>query len=57
MPDNKGVLRVSVKHGKRLKDDADVMLMQMTAQGPAKPEESDMESYQHESKYDRHRGA
>lgn len=53
MPDNKGVLRVSVKHGKRLTDDADVMLMQMTAQGPAKPEESDMESYQHESKYDR----
>jgi uncharacterized protein (TIGR04255 family) len=45
MPDNKGVLRASVKHGKRATDDADVMLMQMTAQGPAKQEESDMETW------------
>jgi uncharacterized protein (TIGR04255 family) len=45
MPDNRGFLRVSVKHGKRPTDDADVMLMQMTAQGSAKQEESDMESW------------
>jgi len=45
MPDDKGVLRTSVKHGKRSTDDADVLLVQMTAQGPAKQEKRDMETW------------
>jgi hypothetical protein len=45
MPDDKGVLRASVKHGKRSTDDADVMLVQMTALGPAKQEKGDMKTW------------
>jgi len=45
MPLDKGTLRVSVKHGKRKTDDADVVVMELTAQGVAKQDGSDMESW------------
>jgi len=43
MPSDKGTLRASVKHGKRKTDDADVVVLEMTAQGPARSDGSDME--------------
>jgi uncharacterized protein (TIGR04255 family) len=45
MPSDKGTLRANVKHGKRKTDDADVLLMELTAQGPAKADGSDIESW------------
>jgi uncharacterized protein (TIGR04255 family) len=42
---DKGTLRVSVKHGKRVSDNKDVMLAQLTAQGPASSDGSDMEEW------------
>src|SRR5437867_283509 len=45
MPKDRGELRVSVKHGRRPADQADVLLMQMTATGSARREDSDMDTW------------
>ena len=45
LPEGKGTLRVTVNHGKRASDKADVMLMELTARGPGKNDAADMESW------------
>lgn len=45
MPSERGTLRVSVKHGKRKTDDMDVLLMELTAQGGAQADGSDMAAW------------
>jgi uncharacterized protein (TIGR04255 family) len=42
LPENKGALHVSLKHGKRLADAMDVLVLELTARGPAKSDASDM---------------
>jgi uncharacterized protein (TIGR04255 family) len=45
LPEEKGTLKVNMGHGKRAADNADLMLLQLTAQGPARPDGSDMEAW------------
>lgn len=45
MPADKSILRANVKHGKRKTDDMDVLLMELTAQGAAQADGSDMASW------------
>jgi uncharacterized protein (TIGR04255 family) len=43
LPEKKGEMRVSVKHGKRSIDDSEVLLVDLTARGSVKPDGADME--------------
>ena len=46
LPDNKGSLHITVSHGTtRTKDPKGVMVMEITARGPAKSDASDMETW------------
>ena len=45
LPENKGGLHVSLKHGKRLADAMDVLVLELTARGPAKSDASDMKGW------------
>jgi uncharacterized protein (TIGR04255 family) len=42
MPDDKGALKISFKQGKRTSDQLEVMQLDLTARGPARPDGSDM---------------
>jgi uncharacterized protein (TIGR04255 family) len=42
LPDKKGRLHVSLKHGRRLSDNAEVLILELTARGPALNDGSDM---------------
>lgn len=44
-PESKGGLRVKVDHGIRKRDDKSVLVIDLTARGPAKPDWSDMEEW------------
>jgi len=45
LPENRGRLRLTVKHGRRRPDGKDVMQAELTAAGPAKEDGSDMPSF------------
>ncbi len=45
LPNGKGALHVTIKHGKRISDQKGVMLLDLTARGPARPDWSDMEDW------------
>jgi uncharacterized protein (TIGR04255 family) len=45
LPEQRGVLHVTFKHGKRAIDKKDVLILDLTARGAAKPDGSDMEEW------------
>lgn len=45
LPEKRGVLHVSLKHGKRLSDKTEVLILELTARGPAQGDASDMKSW------------
>lgn len=45
LPKQRGVLHVTFKHGKRAIDKKDVLILDLTARGTAKPDGSDMEEW------------
>ena len=45
MPQERGALHVTYKHGKRVSDKKDVLILDLTARGAAKPDGSDMEDW------------
>ena len=45
LPNGKGTLHVTVTHGKRVSDQKGVMVLDLTARGPASSEGSDMQQW------------
>jgi uncharacterized protein (TIGR04255 family) len=45
LPQDRGALHVTYKHGKKVSDKKDVLILDLTARGPAKLDGSDMEDW------------
>ncbi len=45
LPEDRGALRVNVKHGKRRTDEHEVLVLDLTARGPARNDAADMKSW------------
>ncbi len=45
LPEKHGMLHVNVKHGRRLPDKKEVLILELTARGPAQSDASDMRSW------------
>lgn len=45
LPEQRGTLHVTFKHGRRASDNRDVLILDLTARGAAKPDGSDMEEW------------